>query len=650
MAKIERSAKGKKKKRVAAGFAIAFALIFVLEGVFMGIIWGSRAAEKKKREPVVIAFGKPNEARNIAEEASSVAVQQYIYATLLNEKVARFDENGNPDEFAALVNEAAAAWEKADAYIDTLDSMGTRLEAEETKDGYLNVYKEGAVAWNPETGEPVIKDPFALYAHAWDKETVEWAQEIQDYYDRAPTGKHILLLSKVLKTDTQHAAAQFRQAQAILRGEAEVDEVNQTWHINNCKALVTTGKAAGTVAACITTGGIANVTVLGGGAITASGVDAYINYNATQASITLGDEHVITQKWDTAATYTGIVASVTSFWSLPGSQVYDKILFGAGTAGDLYEGKLLGGIVDVDADGEVKLFTFPVIEGSKSKAERKEAFKRSLKEFQEKYKGKEIFRNRLPIEGFDNLAETIALQEEAIQKGITNDPVPLSELPESNLNKLIEEYKNKVNSWYNEGMELMDWFLEQYNEAISNGSLYVIPEDAQYLYFPTVDDVAGAWDYNLSLSNVESDYVEAIIKGIASLIPVENAEEIVRENVTYNYNENGGFDVSGYMNIVPTGPNTANVTIYSQGDEGGWSASHYHGKMKNGLMTLKAYGTVRGGVAEAFPKLEFDFYGIDEGRYMSGNFYSDSFMITADVVYYGTRQSADSYWDMGGGY
>ena len=654
MAKFERSAKGKKKKRIAAGFAIAFSVILVLEGIFLSIIWGGRASEKKKNMPVVISFGKPNRGREIAEEASAVALQQFIYASLLSEKVARFDDNGDPEEFAALIDETALAWEKADEYAGVSESIGAKLEAEENKDGYIGMYKEGEVAALEEPGQPVFGDPFAIRAQAADKDMLKWAKEVQEYYDRAPTGKGIRLLSSVLKTDTAHAAVQFRQAQAILRGEYEVDEVNQTWHINNCKTLVTTGKAAGTGVAILTTGG--TVTFLGGTAILASGVDATVNYSATKASIRLGDEHHITQNLDKVGEYTGMVAAVTSFWTLPGSTGADKFLFGAGTAGDLADGKLLGGVVDVDADGEVKMFGFQVREGSNSKEARKKAFQKSIRDFQQKYKGKSIFKNPPSEERLEDLAEAVTEYEEAKKSKKTAKEVSLSEVPDSYLDKAIGVYRDKVESWYNEGMELMNQLLEEFNRTIENGSLYTIPEDEEYLYFPTVEDVAGSWDYDLALSNVESQYVEAIIKGIAAILPVDDpdeAEAIVRDSVTYNYDENGEFHVSGYMNIEPTGKDTADVTLYNQNDDGSWMASHYKGKMdKMGVMTLKPvrYMVKQGGdITDVIPEMQFDFYGIGDGRYMSGTFYTSSFMIEADVRYYGTMHSADEYWDIGGG-
>jgi hypothetical protein len=82
-------------------------------------------------------------------------------------------------------------------------------------------------------------------------------------------------------------------------------------------------------------------------------------------------------------------------------------------------------------------------------------------------------------------------------------------------------------------------------------------------------------------------------------------------------------------------------------------ASHYKGKMdKMGVMTLKPvrYMVKQGGdITDVIPEMQFDFYGIGDGRYMSGTFYTSSFMIEADVRYYGTMHSADEYWDIGGG-
>ena len=137
MAKFERSAKGKKKKRIAAGFAIAFSVILMLEGIFLAVIWGGRASEKKKNAPVVISFGKQNPGREIGSEAAAIALNQYVYARLLEEKMVRFDENGDYEEFKALVDETEAAWATADDYAAKLDFV-TNL--------YLTGHSQGGLA------------------------------------------------------------------------------------------------------------------------------------------------------------------------------------------------------------------------------------------------------------------------------------------------------------------------------------------------------------------------------------------------------------------------------------------------------------------------------------------------------------------------
>ncbi|MBR4580090.1 MAG: hypothetical protein IKO32_02530 [Lachnospiraceae bacterium] len=655
MAKFERSAKGKKKKRIAAGFAIAFSVILMLEGIFLAVIWGGRASEKKKNAPVVISFGKQNPGREIGSEAAAIALNQYVYARLLEEKMVRFDENGDYEEFKALVDETEAAWATADDYAAKLETMGTALEAEETKDGYQDLYRPTKIAYLEEKNTPVMQDPFAIHAQAkghWDKESIEWAQEIQDYYDRAPAGKNMRLLACVLKTDTAHAAIRFQQAQAILKGEAEIDEVNQTWHINNCKALSTTGKAAGTVVAIAATGG--TVTVLSGAGILASGVDATVNFSATEASIRLGDEHHCTQVLDKVGEYTGMAAAITSFWGVPGSSTGEKILFGVGTFADATDGKLLGGVVDVDADGEVKLIGIPVREGANSKAERKAAFRKSINEFREKWKGKDIFVRNVPSEEkLDNLVDSLDDMEKAKEKGVKNTEVPLSEVSDDYLDIAIKQYKEKLDSWYNEGVEMMNWLVDQFNEALENGSLYVVmEEEEEYLYFPTVYDVAGAWDVNLTFNNMESELVNTIVRGIIEILPVDvdDPDAIIEDSVEYN----NGASISGYMNIEPTGKNTARVTMYLYGDDGEMVTVVYSGKMnKQGMMSLKMRGYNGGGesgsVDVGFPNMEFDFYGIGEGRYTSGTYYLKSYTLNADIDYYGTRHHADEYWDFAGG-
>ena len=657
MAKLERSAKGKKKKRVAAGFAIALSVILLFEGISMGIIWGGRAREKKKNAPVVISFGKQNPGREIGSEAAAIALNQYVYARLLEEKMVRFDDNGDIDEFRALVDETEAAWTKADEYAEKLETMGTALEAEETKEGYVDLYRPTKVAYLEDNNGPVIQDPFALHAQAkgyWDDESLEWAKEVQDYYDRAPAGKGMRLLASVLKTDTAHAAIRFQQAQAILKGESEVDEVNQTWHINNCKALSTTGKAAGTVVAIAATGG--TVTVISGAGILASGVDATVNFSATQASIRLGDEHHCTQVLDKVSEYTGMAATITSFWGVPGSSTGEKILFGVGTFADATDGKVLGGVVDVDADGEVKLLGIPVREGANSKAERKANMRNFIEESQKKWKGKDIFIRNVPSEEkLDNLVESLDEMEKAKEKGITNTEVPLSEVSDEYLDIALKEYKEKLESWYKDGVAMMDWLTEQFNEALENGSLFVVvEEEEEYLYFPTVDDVAGAWDVNLTFTNMESELVNAILRGIIEILPVEveDPDAVIEESVEYD----DGASISGYMNIEPTGKNKARVTMYLYGDDGEAVTVVYSGKMnKQGIMSLKMRSYSGGGnsgsesIDIGFPNMEFDFYGIGEGRYTSGTYYLKSYALNADIQYYGTRQSADEYWDFGGG-
>ena len=93
-----------------------------------------------------------------------------------------------------------------------------------------------------------------------------------------------------------------------------------------------------------------------------------------------------------------------------------------------------------------------------------------------------------------------------------------------------------------------------------------------------------------------------------------------------------------------TGKNDINAILYIYDDEGNLSSYKYSGTIKKGKMKLKLQGQ-SSSETSGLETLTFDCYGQGDKIYMDGTFELKSFMLNADVDYYGNLQKEGDYWN-----
>lgn len=630
---MERTPKGKKKNRVASVFCIILTCILLIETAVLGYIWIPEIIRKNTHDSTLIVMAPDNPGLEASEEAAAIVLRQYIYARLLEEKVARYEENAdNFSEFEALVNQTANAWNLCGIYCDTLTRMSDVLSAEESKQEYTPTYGDNQIVCNEEIK---IQDPFAITAQAKGKSKELLAAEtLTRVFDKGENGKKLKYLADYMGTDVKTAKEAFDNAQALIYDGAakDADWYNKCYY--GCKIAATTGK----VCAVVASGGAAGWAMSSG--LVIAGADAVVSVANTTCDITLGSDHAVTKALDKTEEVTGILAAGSGVAGLKGANSTDKILTLTGMGTDLAQGKIIGGAVDMDLTGEVKVCTFTVSEDQTEnwkKQSEKEMIENIRQRFK-KYDGKDVF----TTETAKKISQGI---ETLTDESPSNNNTDLSSIPDEQLDKLLEE--NTPDLTDEEIMQIMNDLEEELNEAVEHDEMTgLTKEDYPVLSAPTVYDVEGAWEITLSLSNIGSKLVDNLAAGIDAAFG-EGASEDVLE---YHYDKDSVQSVNLYMNVEPVSDKKAKVTMISV-EDGEWYYSEYDGTMDNGTMTLKLKSyesNLEVGISQGMDKLVFDFYGYGDERYIQGTCDLKSYVASADIDYVGQRVDPDGYWEFTG--
>lgn len=638
---MERTPKGKKKNKVASVFCIVLACILVFETIILNIIWIPAIIKRNKKDSELIVFARENPGIEAVEQAEAICLRQYIYARLIEEELVRYEENTEDyTEFMALANEVQNAWNQCAIYCDALDRMAAMLIVEENKPGYCATYAESQIVYN-DTKEFEIHDPFAITAQAKGKsEELKFAETLTRVFDAGPRGEKIKNVADYLGTDAKTAKEAFDNSMAYIYSTSQADaEAYHKWYIS-CKVAASAGKVAGVVAS----GGAA---LAAGGALATAGLviagaDAAVSVAETTCEITLGEKHTVTKVLDDAESYTSILAAGSNLLSFKSANAVDKILTIAGTSGDLTQGKFVGGALDVDSSGQVKLFawTFNKDADKKSKKKYHDQMIRDISRRLNKYDGRYIFNNKEEIS--EGVAAGVEKYIENEKNGITTEDRKLSAIPKEELDVLVEENKPELPD--EEIMQIMNDLEAELNRAVTEGDMLNLSEDDDpYIIAPTLDDIDGAWEFTISYSDLSSKLVEAIADGLDSTFG-EGTSDAALEN---RIDEKESVTIHAYVNIEKQTHDTAKVTMITD-DDGEWTYSVYSGKMKEGVLSMKleSYSTSQAiGISEGVDKMDFEFYGYKDERYSSGTYEMTSFALNATVDYYGQRVYENDYWE-----
>lgn len=167
-------------------------------------------------------------------------------------------------------------------------------------------------------------------------------------------------------------------------------------------------------------------------------------------------------------------------------------------------------------------------------------------------------------------------------------------------------------------------------------------EEKEETFRPTADQIEGSWKVDLTLGNMSSMFLDVLIEALKQIFPEADVESAVYSEVDLN---NRVVTVRTYLDVQKgAGNNDVKATMYIFDDEGEMSVYYYTGTIKKGKMKLKLQGQGDSD-AGAFDSLTFDCYGQGDKIFMDGSFEMKSFMLNADVDYYGNLEKSGTTWD-----
>ncbi len=627
MAKIERTAKGKKKNIIATVFIIILIGVLFLEGIALGVIWIPEVIKRTKAEAYVAVLAKENPGREAAGEASAVVVEEYVYASMLDEKLIRFGEPTaeNFAEYRALYEETAHAWERVRESSSSLYGIGDILEREEKKEGYSGVY--GSSRIEGRNNKKRIANIFA--------------NKITEAYDKMSKGEKVKLLANAIYNDANNACEKYSAASETFELAESDFEAWTAEGLEACKQAPLTGKTCEVEASELLTGDAKAVTGSIGFSESSLGVTVCIDKNGN-TKIVLGEDLALAEEYAKDAQFLGVIKPVTSNEWIPKYETDETLVFLEDFDDEETEGVRLAKSLAFDFDGSVKVVIVPIFtEDQTDPTAVMKDIEKSLSAG-----AKNLKNAKVAVSDSDEERMTANVLREAVAETGVKDigTVDLSDISDSLLDTSFSKYASRTKGFYTEdGYSALDYFLDEVTVASDEGKMLYL-EDFVILDEPTAKDIEGAWEYSATLSNVESGFLDTVGSVVSLIIGKQNVDDALAD--FYNQEQN----FSGYMNIKAIGDDTVEITIFGIAEESGeWEVNTQTGKIKKGMLIIDSGSpSANSGNLYSEENFEMSFYGYGEERYMSGSseFVMEMFDITADVFYYGTRTSKDEFWDL----
>lgn len=293
-----------------------------------------------------------------ANEATAIALKQYIYARLMTEQLAAEDLTQMPEaERIERIDALVSAWESAAAFAKSAEELTNQavLELENTAALTIPVKSPG-------------KDSFRLFAtvyaadEAAEFDQKAWAEKLTKQYDAIKGGKRYNQLAQQLGVDAKTAYEQMAMAQKIIHDGAMADADWNNKVVNILQATKTTSKVAVLGLSLVATGG-ASVSVLEGAGFIASGIDCAIEVADTSSTIILGEKNKVSVGFNELKKKTAPFTAVIGLLNFDLANLKDKtkgtgdaLIYISDSLTDLiFENKVLGMEISKTKDGKVAI-------------------------------------------------------------------------------------------------------------------------------------------------------------------------------------------------------------------------------------------------------------------------------------------------------
>jgi hypothetical protein len=324
---------------------------------------GQKTGDSEEIKPVTVDREPEPQALKTANEATVIALRQYVYARLLTEAFLTVDAPAmTAEELSEMADELLLAWENAELFSST---------AMELTDMAVLLLEMPTVKQTSAVGQPQAKFMtlaamplnFSLVAYAAESgrkiDPQTWAENLTKQYDALKGAKRYQQLAQQLGADAKTAYEQMALAQKIIHNAAELEEAEgvvnaYTESINYLQGVKTASKVGVFVVGTVVTGG-GSLTALSTSSFTLAqtastivgGVDCVVDIAATGSNIILGENHQVTLGFDDVKNKLAPVSAVVGLASFNSAETGEQLAYIGDTLVDwFYEGKVMGVQVD----------------------------------------------------------------------------------------------------------------------------------------------------------------------------------------------------------------------------------------------------------------------------------------------------------------
>lgn len=314
-------------------------------------------------KPVTVEREPEPQALQTANEATAIALQQYIYARIATEAFLTADASYmTMEELSEMADELLLAWENAELFSSSA--------AELTNQAVLlletpNLKQTSAAGQLKARFMTLAAAPLNLSVVAYAAESGRkidpqtWAENLTKQYDALNGAKRYQQLAEQLGTDAKTAYEQMALAQKIIRNAAELEEAEgvvkaYTESINYLQGVKTASKVGVFVVGTVATGG-GSLSTLGAsswslgqaGGVIVGGTDCIVDIAATGSNIILGENHKVTVGFNDVKDKLAPVSAVVGLATFNSAETGEQLAYIGDTLVDwFYEGKVMGVQVD----------------------------------------------------------------------------------------------------------------------------------------------------------------------------------------------------------------------------------------------------------------------------------------------------------------
>lgn len=341
------------------------ALLLACVMIFSLAACGGEKTTGKAEEikPVTVEREPEPQALQTANEATAIALRQYIYARLATEAFLTADVSAmTAEELSEMADELFLAWENAELFSSA---------AMELTDTAVLLLEVPTVKQTSSVGQPQAKFMtlaavplnFSLVAYAAESgrkiDPQTWAENLTKQYDALKGANLCQQLAQQLGTDAKTAYEQMALAQKIIHNAAELEEAEgvvnaYTESIDYLQGVKTASKVGVFVVGTIATGGgslsalgVSSMSLGQAGGVIVGGVDCIVDIGATGSNIIWGENHQVTVGFDDVKNKLAPVSAVVGLASFNPGETGEQLAYIGDTLVDwFYEGKVMGVQVD----------------------------------------------------------------------------------------------------------------------------------------------------------------------------------------------------------------------------------------------------------------------------------------------------------------